>query len=256
MHYRLTAIAGVQPLASDVLFDDADTGTPQRWIWMPALDPRMPDEAPEWPGPVPWAAPSLNGWQHHGLVTMRVPEHVSEGIRAAHRARHRGHDTNHMDGHLALTRLKVAAALAILHGSYEITDQMWDLAGLVMDISMQIRTECQHALAEEAERRMAGRGRLDHVRESGRREAVAESTESDAKRVWAVVAAHASDDPGASRAHAPDAGCSGRCITIRLSRRDNEQRQQAIDHAIEREWVRTENGRHHPGSSQPAEMPK
>jgi hypothetical protein len=111
-------------------------------------------------------------------------------------------------------------------------------------------------LADAREKSMASRGRLDHVREVGRREAVAQTVENDAKRVWSVVSTHASDEPGASRAHAPDAGCTGRCITIRLPRRDTEQREQAVEHAVYREWVRADGGRYHPGTSQPAEMPK
>ena len=34
--YRLAVVAGVQPALSDVLLADADAGTPQRWLWLPA----------------------------------------------------------------------------------------------------------------------------------------------------------------------------------------------------------------------------
>jgi hypothetical protein len=251
MEYRLTVIAGIQPLAADVLFDDADTGTPQRWMWLPALDRHMPDVEPEWPGPLKWQAPPLHDTKL-GWLIIPVPDHIRDTLRAAHRARHRGTDTNHLDGHLALTRLKVAAALAALHGAYAITDQWWELAGLLMDVSMGQRTACQQALAAEAAARAESRGRMTYAQEIGRSKAVAETTERDARRVWAVVAGHTSPDPMASRTHAPDAGCTKRCITIQLPRRDPGQRDQAIEYAVDREWIRTELGRHHPGSSQPA----
>lgn len=252
MSYRLTVIAGVQPLAADVLFDDADTGTPQRWIWLPALDPRMPDEEPEWPGVRHWSPPSFHGFPYPH--TMPVPEHVRDSIRAAHRARHRGTDTNHLDGHLALTRLKVAAALTILHGSYIITDQMWDLAGLVMDISTEVRNSCQRALSEEAAKRAERRGRMDHAREVGRAEAVVETVDRDARQIWRVIARHAGDEAGANRKHPAGAGCTARCVTAALTRRTAQQKAEALAHAVAMQWVEQSDGRLSPGSSQPADV--
>lgn len=250
--YRLTVIAGIQPLAADVLFDDADTGTPQRWLWLPALDPHMPDREPEWPGMLHWSTPDFRGFPYPH--TIPIPEHVRDGIRAAHRARHRGTDTNHLDGHLALTRLKVAAALAILHDSYVVDDLMWDLAGMVMDISLVVRTSCQQALAEEASRRAERRGRMDHAREVGRAEAVAETTEKDAKRVWRKVFQHGGNDPGANRGHPEGMSCSRRCVTAALTRRDAEQKAAAVAHAVAMAWLIEEpDGRLSLGSSAPAE---
>lgn len=255
MRYRLTAIAGIQPLAADVLFDDADTGTPQRWLWLPALDPDMPDEAPEWPGPLAWSAPSLIGWQHHGLVNIRLPEHVTDAIRAAHRARHRDPNADHLDGHLTLTRLKVAAALAILHGSYEVDDPTWELAGQVMDVSIAVRGQCQQAMGREATRRAEARGALEHARDLGRAEAVAETARRDAQRVWLQVQRHTGDDPGSSRAHAPEKGCSGRCVTLALTRRSAELKEDAVNLAVAMSWVTKDaDGRLHLGVSQPAEV--
>jgi hypothetical protein len=215
----------------------------------------MPDLEPEWPGPLHWSTPPLTQWQNVlGNVNVPIPDHVRDNIRTAHRARHRGHDTNHMDGHLALTRLKVAAALAILHDSYEVTDLMWDLAGLVMDISLEVRTMCQQAIAEEASKRAERRGRMDHAREVGRSEAVAETVERDARRVWRKVYQHGGNDPGANRGHPEGMPCSRRCVTAALTRRDADQKAAAVAHAVAMAWLHEEpDGRLSLGTSQPAE---
>lgn len=262
MAYRLTAIAGVQPLAADVLFADADTGTPQRWVWLPALDPRMPDTEPEWPGRLAWTPPDQRGQRdHHGQVTVTVPDHVRDALREAHRARNRGQVHDMLDGHLALTRLKVAAALGILHGAYAVEDWAWDVAGHIIDVSTGVRGDCQRALAEQAQRAQVARGRGDHARESGRREAVAEAVTRDAARVHrAVTAGH-----GAAHGHPEDAGCTRKCITVNLPRRTLEQRDAAIAQAIDMGWIdafevtpTSTSGRHsdvryRPGASRPAE---
>lgn len=251
MSYRLTAIAGVQPLAAQVLFDDADTGTPQRWVWLPALDPHIPDQEPDWPGPITWRLP-IPTWDHHGNHIIAVPDHVRETVRAAHRARHRGAG-DMLDGHLTLTRLKVAAALAILHGGYDIDDDLWGIAGQVMEVSVQVREQCQQAIRDEAERAMRNRGRIDQARESGRREAVAEAIQKDAARVYRAV------DTGSAggHEHPEEQGCTRRCITQRLPRRTPEQRDVAIAYALDMDWVAaTDDGprqRFTKGSSRPAE---
>ncbi len=50
--YRLCMIVGVQPLRAAPLFDDADAGTPQRFVWFPVSDPNRPNERP--PEPPSW----------------------------------------------------------------------------------------------------------------------------------------------------------------------------------------------------------
>jgi hypothetical protein len=37
--YRASVVAGIQPKRSGVLLDDVDGGTPQRWLWLPVVDP-------------------------------------------------------------------------------------------------------------------------------------------------------------------------------------------------------------------------
>ena len=50
--YRLCLIVGVQPLRAAPIFDDADAGTPQRFVWFPVSDPTDrridPPKRPGW----------------------------------------------------------------------------------------------------------------------------------------------------------------------------------------------------------------
>lgn len=43
--YRLCLIVGIQPNRAAVLLDDADGGTPQRFLWLPTMDPHVPAQA-------------------------------------------------------------------------------------------------------------------------------------------------------------------------------------------------------------------
>ena len=45
-------IVGVQPLRAAPIFEDADAGTPQRFVWFPVSDPDRPKERPEEPPPL------------------------------------------------------------------------------------------------------------------------------------------------------------------------------------------------------------
>ncbi|MBX9641690.1 MAG: hypothetical protein K2X97_18820, partial [Mycobacteriaceae bacterium] len=80
-----------------------------------------------------------------------VPEAASKAIRA-HRLAVLREDprVDPLDGHLMLTRLKVAAALMALDGRTVVGAEDWSLAGYVMDVSNYTRERCQRALIEQS----------------------------------------------------------------------------------------------------------
>ncbi|MGH3420326.1 MAG: hypothetical protein ACRDOD_12150, partial [Streptosporangiaceae bacterium] len=66
--YRAGLVAGVQPGRAGVLLDDADGGTPQRFVWFPTAYPAHPDVRPDPPASRwCWSAPR---WPDS--VAMRV----------------------------------------------------------------------------------------------------------------------------------------------------------------------------------------
>ncbi|WP_298992112.1 bifunctional DNA primase/polymerase [uncultured Pseudokineococcus sp.] len=145
--YRLVLFAGVQPTRSAALLDDADAGTPQRFVWVRASDPTIPDHT-EWPGELGWAPVETP-------KSIDYPEAVKAEVRAARLARARG-TGDELAGHVNLTRLKVGAALALLHGETYISERWWGLAGQMVDASRAVQEQCRAVLAAEGQKRHAG----------------------------------------------------------------------------------------------------
>lgn len=148
--YRLCMIAGVQPGRAGALLDEADGGTPQRFLWLPAVDRTIVRDAPPTPAPVEWTPPIYSG----GVIYMKECQTAVDMVIDAAVARS-NERVDALDGHALLTRLKVAAALAMLTGGTpqrqcEITEQDWELAGVLMAVSDHTRTGIQQHLAEVA----------------------------------------------------------------------------------------------------------
>jgi len=141
--YRLVLMVGVQPTRSETLLRDADAGTPQRFVWVPAWDATAPAEWVDWPGSLEWSLPAMLPSE------IDYPDHIKREVRAV---RHRNllGQGDELEGHRLLTQLKVAAALAFLHGETAITEQWWAIAEQIFASSLWVQRECQRVLAEEA----------------------------------------------------------------------------------------------------------
>lgn len=145
--YRAALVLGTQPARAAALLDDADGGTPQRFVWLPALDPDAPDAPPELPEPIRWRPPRTDlekGWR-----LLEVCDRAAEVIDNNRTATLRG-DGDVLDGHALFTRLKIAAALGLLDGRASVNDQDWYLATLVMARSDATRAGIRHHIAEQA----------------------------------------------------------------------------------------------------------
>lgn len=158
--YRLCLVAGIQPGRAGCLLDDADGGTPQRFLWMPATDPRAPDTEPDAPKPIAWTPPPLPGLVGIGGAKISVCDLAQDTIKDARRARNRG-DGDALDGHALLAQLKTAAALAILDGRYQVTDDDWGLAAVIARKSAATRAGVAEHLAHKARLINAARGELE-----------------------------------------------------------------------------------------------
>jgi len=156
--YRFVAAIGVQPKGGQVLLDDADGGTPQRVLWLPATDPGIPDTPPERPAPWKIRLPSWGDLPHTsaGRNLFQVDAEVARQIIAAHVSRQRG-EGDALDGHAMFTREKVAAVLAILDERVSVSLADWNLAGLIMHVSDRTRAAIQWHT--DAKRRQAAEAR-------------------------------------------------------------------------------------------------
>ncbi len=179
--YRLTLVAGVQPLRAEALLADSAGGTPQRFVWVSATSP-VPDRdaMPEMPERMLWKAPPwpvaqvLDGALR---TVMPVPEVVREHTVELRRLHLQG-EGDPLDGHANLTRIKVAAALAILEGRTGVDEEDWELSGTVMARSAAVRQEVLDELA--ADRR--DRNRATAEAEAYRAVVVTDRVEQEARR--------------------------------------------------------------------------
>ena len=167
--YRAVVIVGVQPERSGPILDAADGGLTQRFFWVPASDPDAPEVPPEAPEPllVPsaeWHSEVSSGNMPDGVLP--IPDVATEAIVRARRAVLREEpDADPLAAHALLTRLKVAAGLMALDGNCAISEDDWELAGHLMEISDQTRQRCQRALAETSRRANTARALATAERE-------------------------------------------------------------------------------------------
>ncbi|HET7327645.1 MAG TPA: bifunctional DNA primase/polymerase [Nocardioidaceae bacterium] len=154
--YRMVLFAGVQPRLSDVLLnpDETAAGLPQRFVWLRVQDPNIPPpgDRPKWPGSLDWNPT----FKPDEVVIVDYPDAIKEMVVRQDYENVTGqNDSDGSDSHLTLTRLKVAAALALLHLSSDeegavpdvvITDQWWRIAGRIIDESVRVQYECRRLI--------------------------------------------------------------------------------------------------------------
>jgi hypothetical protein len=171
--YRLCLITGIQPANADVILDDVDSGTPARYLWMPASDPGrpvvQPDQPSMWRG---WtlanSVDNLDSIDPTQLRPMDVCQTARDAVDQAALDRLAEVPTDLLNSHALLSRLKTAAALALLENrSAAITEEDWQLAGVVHAISDRTRFRMTDAL--KARQRTANAAR---ALEEGHREVV------------------------------------------------------------------------------------
>lgn len=184
LSYRAGLIVGVQPQRASALLDGADGGTPQRFIWLPVLDPAILDTAPEPPQPMPVTPPTFGTMltRPGGLERLEIPAVARDAIWAHHRALHRGEGVDPLDGHVQLARLKVAAALMVLDGRSAVSDEDWELAGLVIEVSNRTRQAVLDQVAARAREDNEARADAAAYREVRKIERIAESAHERAKK--------------------------------------------------------------------------
>ncbi|MFI7073498.1 hypothetical protein [Micromonospora sediminicola] len=237
--YRLCLLAGIQPKRAGGLLAEADGGTPQRFVWLPAADPDAPDVAPPCPDPLVWEPPK---WHESGAgrvvggmyrVPMPIPAEAEETIVAAHLARTRGKG-DALDGHALLTRLKVAGALAILEGKFVIDDEDWRLSEIVMAVSNRTRAMCEKVLAEE-------------TRSQNKQQAMAEAARTIVieEQVTAAAVKRVSQVIKRSLARADGGWRSGADLRKTLASRDRSHFETALNAVILAGEVEEEQVSHH-----------
>jgi hypothetical protein len=180
MGYRMSLVLGVQPGRAGPLLAEADGGLPQRFLWLPASNPDLAEytedeEPPDLMSAIEWHPPVYQG----GKVAFGLCEEARHAVKRNHRKNMRG-DGDALSSHGMLTRLKVAAALAMLLRTdpslqLMIDEEVWELSGVLMAKSDRTRDAVQRYLAEQAKVENEKRG----YAEGQKAIAVAEVVEND-----------------------------------------------------------------------------
>lgn len=169
--YRMAIMVGFQLEYAASLIADAAGGTPQRFVFATATDPSVPDDGPEWPGPL-----------HIDVRPVQsLGQEISFDTELANEIRHRSVMQvrgqlvpDALDTHGDLVRMKVAALLAIIDGRLDVTREDWDLAGLIMRSSMAVRS-----WVIDNARRQAADSEMSYAMKLANRAAIADTTAED-----------------------------------------------------------------------------
>lgn len=150
--YRAVLFIGVQPAASEALLsdDEINRGTPQRFLWERSEDRSIPRQVVN-AAPLDWEPPLVLP----DLVDY--PDSIYQEVDEWHYRSSRGEVDDPLEGHLILTKLKVAAAFAFLHDRTEISETDWEMAGYMIRRSSAAQQYCLRELSENASKSNARR---------------------------------------------------------------------------------------------------
>lgn len=220
--YHLGLVSLWQDKAAALLLDDADGGTPQRFVWLPTTDPWVDvRNLPDWPGEIDWQPPALIevGGKIKRTALPVAPEIAAEIVE------HRGEDLKGvstqaaLDAHRRLNKLKVAGCFVVLEGRRSITVDDWGIAETIMTVSDCVRDK---VLAQA--RKFAAEAVAAEAAKAVVKEAIVEQSATErallraARQVWRTV-----DKAGGSPV-------GKRTITLSISSRDRQM--VAVDEAI------------------------
>lgn len=130
--YRFALVMGFQPTYATQLLGRDNDGTPQRFLWVSAIDRTVPDVPESDPGPLTVRAPSAGG--------VWVDREVLRIIGDRRRRIVRGELLlDSLDAHRDFLQLRTAYLLAILCGDHAgVSASWWTLAARMLDTSTGI----------------------------------------------------------------------------------------------------------------------
>jgi hypothetical protein len=189
--YRLTLVVSAQPRRCASILADADGGTPQRFMWFPANDPRISARNARPLEPIA-ALEIANDYRIGKYIS--IPGAAQALILEQCELRGRGVG-GAMDGHSVFCREKFAYALAVLDGRNQMSDDDWALAGIAAAVSDATREWAASCVADSAAEDAEERGRLLGVSAAASDDEKAHRSAGRAKRIGQLVVAKLSDGP-------------------------------------------------------------
>lgn len=249
---------GIQPEKAGPLLADAAAGTPQRFVWVTALDLQAPDESPPWPGEIDWEPPPGDILRARTVIRDRQQRHplgihpdIVRQVVDERRAIVRGQlEVAAGDEHQMLVRLKTAALLALLDHRIDVSTDDWDLAGVITGVSRRIRHTIEGTLTVLSQLREQARAdRQAHLEIHVEDKKGQRALTSAAKSIANVVRRHHE-----TSMHAMPVGCAKRCLLSAMAGKHKELvgADVAIGEAERLEWITADGDRWTPGQARPA----
>lgn len=226
--YAMGLVIGFQPFAAQQMLAEGGGGTPQRFLWLSALDSNM-ESAPSDPPP-PYALPLADerGNPRRGVVAF--PPEIKQALwdNLRFKTQNPG-EVVELNSHEPLMRCKLAALLCVLDGRMEVGPEDWRLAGMIWTVSCAVRD------------RLIEYGRQESVRkletERERHAELAAAGEAARMEVSERVAAYARGV--AVRAHAAEEGWLGRSEERRRVKGNLRKTwDTGLEYAQARGWIR------------------
>lgn len=247
--YRAAVLAGIQPTRAGTLLDDADGGTPQRWIWLPTNDdnPDPPSRRLVAPARDHWWT-DYEVWVPNGEnpddepIAPKEPTLVGvcrtawDTIRASRAAvlrRSLTEQAEGLGGHALLTKLKVAALLGFLDGRSSVNEEDWELAGIIMTRSEHTRGICQDEMSKKHRQSSVARGKSRAVQAIAEQEEAESLEEKKTERLVGKIVKKLQDCAGETMTRGKLNAWAGR---------DRKQLDQALEQAIEQGLIKGEQG--------------
>lgn len=153
--YRLCLSISAQPENADFFLSREKDGLPQRFLWLPVVNPYARPPGGERPEvtPADVVIPAfpivITGTPYY----IGVPDSIKAEIENfRYRVEIGSPDVDPLDGHLMLLRLKVAFGLAVLDERRDISMDDWRIAGQLLDVSARVRDEMKQVVRDRHQR--------------------------------------------------------------------------------------------------------
>jgi hypothetical protein len=240
--YSLGMLIGFQPETVLSLLRDDATGTPARFVYCHTIDPTIPAEPvsywrPDIP-PTPFApAPSR----------MHLQQSIAREVWQHHHARQSGAvEVSRLDAHRNLTKLKLAALLALLEGRTDVNEDDWRLAGVMWDVSCKVRDHylAYGATADAADRLARNMHHADREGLAEVRRQQVRNASTMVERVARLIARYVHDPVKPSRTVGD--------VNRRLESPLRQHLTEALDYAVLEGWIEVNGTNVSRGPSRPA----
>lgn len=237
--YSLGMVVGFQPETALPLLEDAPAGTPQRFLWCSSIDPSIPEDVVDEPGPLNLEL-IRRGFGVEPKATFAAA--LLRQIRVDDRARATGElKLPPLDAHRPLMLVKLSVLFAILDNRLDVTVEDWQLAETLWDTSCQLRDALleygARQAADESEKRTQA-----HIDRELRAHAAKSTSDRDVERVARRAAKRVAEAGGMTRS----------ALTKAIAYRDRDLLLAALNLAEALGWISVDGDQVSTGDARPS----